>query len=47
MLRAALFASPTPATSEELARTFVRAPTIRVADLGQARALEDRRYSST
>jgi hypothetical protein len=52
-LRAALAASPSPVTAEQLARSFTRAQTSRVADLletlatlGQARKLEDGRYSA-
>ncbi|MEA2068416.1 MAG: class I SAM-dependent DNA methyltransferase, partial [Verrucomicrobiota bacterium] len=51
-LRAALAAQMAPITAEELARTFSRARTDRVADLletlaalGQARLLGDGRYS--
>ncbi len=51
-LRDALSAAPGPVTAEELARTFTRARTARVADLletlaalGQARPLGDGRYS--
>jgi len=52
-LRAALATAPTPVTAEELARTFTRARTDRVADLletlaalGQARQMDDGRYSA-
>ncbi len=52
-LRDALAAQPSPATAEQLARTFNRANTNRVADLletlatlGQARQLEDGRYTT-
>ena len=50
-LRTELSAAPGPVTSEELARTFTRARTARVADLletlaalGQARQMDDGRY---
>jgi hypothetical protein len=53
LLRAALAAHPAPVTAEELARSFARAQTNRVADLletltdlGQARKLEDGRYTA-
>ncbi|MCF7848437.1 MAG: hypothetical protein K9M45_06265, partial [Kiritimatiellales bacterium] len=53
LLRTALAATAAPVTAEELARTFTRARTDRVADLletlatlGQARKLEDGRYSA-
>ncbi|MFA6173950.1 MAG: DNA methyltransferase [Kiritimatiellales bacterium] len=53
LLRVALAAAPSPVTAEELARSFARARTDRVADLletlvtlGQARQLEDGRYSA-
>lgn len=52
-LRAALAAAPSPVTAEELARTFSRARTDRVADLletlaalGQAQHMEGGRYTS-
>jgi len=52
-LRAALAASPSPATAEQLARTFNRAQTKRVADLletlatlGQAQKMDGGRYSA-
>jgi len=52
-LRAALAAASSPVTAEELARTFARARTDRVADLletlaalGQARKMDDGRYSA-
>jgi hypothetical protein len=51
LLRAALAAKPAPVTAEELARSFTRARTNRIADLletltdlGQARKLGDDRY---
>jgi len=53
-LRTALAAAPAPVTAEELARTFSRARTDRVtelletlATLGQARQLDDGRYSKS
>ena len=52
-LRAALAAQPSPATAEQLARTFSRAQTKRVADLletlatlGQAQKMDGGRYAS-
>jgi len=52
LLRAALAAQPAPVTAEELARSFTRAQTNRVADLletlvtlGQARKLDGVRYT--
>ena len=52
-LRAALAAQPSPATAEQLARTFSRAQTKRVADLletlatlGQAQRMDGGRYAS-